>query len=58
MNECANSGGTVVASCPATGLVGCCTIVEANLETETCAYSGIASEVRSECGTGTWSTTP
>jgi hypothetical protein len=57
-NECANSGGTIVDSCPTAALVGCCTQVESTFSTESCFYTGTVSELRSECGTGTWSTSP
>lgn len=60
-HDCTNQGGTVVSACPATGLVGCCTQYEsaagATVEIETCAYSGTASALKTQCS-GTWSTSP
>jgi hypothetical protein len=53
-----NYGGTVVASCPTAGLVGCCTQVPMDPEVEECHYSGDASTYMMTCGTGDWFTTP
>ena len=55
-NECTNNGGQIASACPTTGLVGCCTQTEAEVSVESCYYSGTASELKSQCGSGTWST--
>lgn len=56
--QCTNLKGTQVASCPTTGLVGCCTI--AQVTTETCYYKGQAANLQSTCTSngGTWATSP
>jgi hypothetical protein len=54
-------GGTIVAACPTTNLLGCCNITTS----ETCSYSGqssfSAAHIQASCMTlpgATWSTTP
>jgi hypothetical protein len=61
--NCPKSGGTVVSSCPVTGLLGCCK--QAPVATgdylETCFYSGNAMDLQSECTgplKGAWVSTP
>jgi hypothetical protein len=60
-NDCTGNGGTVVGACPSSGLVGCCTtnetVAAVSVQVETCAYSGTATEVKSQCS-GVFSTTP
>ena len=60
-NDCTKNGGTLVSSCPTSGVIGCCTqsdsAVGTTVEIETCSYSGTASALKAQCS-GTWSTTP
>jgi hypothetical protein len=55
-NDCTNEGGKIVTACPTQGLVGCCTQSEVEVSVESCSYAGNAAELKSECGSGTWST--
>ena len=59
-NECTGNGGTLASSCPTSGVVGCCTQTEtsvaANVTAQTCFYEGSASALKSQCGSGTWTT--
>jgi uncharacterized lipoprotein NlpE involved in copper resistance len=55
-NECTGNKGTLVGSCPTSGLVGCCTETNAGVTSEACYYAGVESELKSNCGSGTWTT--
>ena len=60
-NECTNNHGTLVTACPTKGLVGCCTqtqsVAGTTVSSETCTYAGTAAQVKSQCSSGTFSTT-
>ena len=57
-STCSTEGGTLVASCSTTNLVGCCKFSGSSLEE--CYYAGTASSLQSACtqSNGTWSTSP
>lgn len=72
-SACTQQGGTVVSSCPTSGLVGCCTAkVSGNISQETCTYlpggdagsmvdaGAMQSSAKTGCENqgGTWSTSP
>jgi hypothetical protein len=54
----AQSGASVVTSCPSASLVGCCTQTQAGVAVEACYYFGTASTDQQACtqAAGTWST--
>jgi hypothetical protein len=56
--SCTSQGGTTVSSCPSSGVVGCCTMVNSGISAEECLYFGTASADQSQCtqSGGTWST--
>jgi hypothetical protein len=48
-SNCTTNGGKLVGSCPTSGVVGCCIVRQDGVTTETCSYTGKASDVEGQC---------